>query len=60
MRKTYFNIRKNKGFIGIELVIVAGILVTIGIICYNVIFEGTYVDILHKIKPALDDSIITN
>jgi hypothetical protein len=58
MKKILFKIKKEEGYIGIETIIIASIIIAIGIASYNVMFPGIIAEKVVSAKEKLEGYII--
>jgi len=54
----YYKIKKKNGFISIETIIIAGICIMAGYICFNTFFNDTYTNMLLNIKIGITNYIL--
>lgn len=58
MKKFFYILKKRQGFVGIETILVSGIVVFAGIIAFNHFFGDTYSNMLsNNIKPTFENFI---
>jgi hypothetical protein len=58
MKKILFKIKKEEGYIGIETIIIASIIIAIGIASYSVMFPGIIAEKVVSAKEKLEGYII--
>lgn len=51
---------RTKGYVGMEILIVAGMMIAVGLLLFLSLRDGSFADVIDTAKPALDSVVVKN